>query len=83
MSRRDLGPLTRGRALVTQASGAAVWHRLEDQALLDREDLRDSVGQLLNGDVVLRPSPDTGDKQHMKSYACRLKSLRRGAHNSR
>jgi hypothetical protein len=41
-----------------------VGHRLEDQALLDRKDLRDSVGQLLNGDVVvLRPSADTGDKR--------------------
>ena len=40
-----------------------VWHRLEDQALLDRKDLGDSVGQLLNGDViVLRSSADTGDK---------------------
>ena len=41
-----------------------VGHRLEDQALLDRKNLRDSVGQLLNGDViVLRPSADTGDKR--------------------
>jgi hypothetical protein len=40
-----------------------VWHRLEDQALLDRKDLRVSLGQLLNGDVViLRPLADTGDK---------------------
>ena len=38
-----------------------VWRRLEDQALLDREDLGDSVGQLLNGDVVvLRPSAGRG-----------------------
>ena len=40
-----------------------VWHRLEDQALLNREDLRESIGQLLHGDVVvLRPSADTEDK---------------------
>jgi hypothetical protein len=33
-----------------------VWHRLADQALLDREDLGESVSQLLHGDVVvLRP----------------------------
>lgn len=33
-----------------------VWHRLEDQALLDREDLRESIEQLRHGDVVvLRP----------------------------
>jgi hypothetical protein len=38
-----------------------VWHRLEDQALLDRKYLRDSVDQLLNGDVVvLRPLADRG-----------------------
>jgi len=36
---------------------------LEDQAMINRKDLRDSIGQLLNGDVVvLRPSADTGDK---------------------
>ena len=40
-----------------------VWHRLEDQALLDRKDLRDSIGQLLEEDVVvLRESAGTGDK---------------------
>lgn len=34
-----------------------VWHRLEDQALLNREDLRESIDQLLRGDVtVLRPA---------------------------
>jgi hypothetical protein len=33
-----------------------VWHRLEDQALLDRADLRESIDQLQRGDVVvLRP----------------------------
>jgi GNAT superfamily N-acetyltransferase len=31
------------------------WHRLEDQALLDREDLGESIGQLLHGDVVVLP----------------------------
>jgi DNA-binding transcriptional MerR regulator len=37
-----------------------VWHRLEDQALLDREDLRESISQLQHGDVVvLRPSGNT------------------------
>jgi len=40
-----------------------VWHRLEDQALLDREDLRESIGQLLDGDVVVfRQSDGAGDK---------------------
>ena len=40
-----------------------VWRRLEDQALLDREDLRESISQLQRGDVViLRPSGDTEDK---------------------
>src|SRR5579863_5333221 len=40
-----------------------VWHRLEDQALLDREDLRESVSQLRRGDVVvLRPSGSGEDK---------------------
>ena len=40
-----------------------VWHRLEDQALLDREDLRESIAQLLRGDViVLRASVGTEDK---------------------
>ena len=40
-----------------------VWHRLEDRALLDREDLHESIGQLLRGDVVvLRPSGGTEDK---------------------
>lgn len=38
-----------------------VWHRLEDQALLDREDLQESIQQMLRGEVVvLRPLPDTG-----------------------
>ena len=36
-----------------------VWHRLEDQALLDRADMRESVEQLRRGDVVvLRPLDD-------------------------
>jgi hypothetical protein len=36
-----------------------VWHRLEDRALLDRADLRESIEQLGRGDVVvLRPSTD-------------------------
>jgi DNA-binding transcriptional MerR regulator len=40
-----------------------VWHRLEDQALLDREDLRESISQLQHGDVVvLRPSGSAEDK---------------------
>lgn len=35
-----------------------VWHRLEDQALLDRADLQESIDQLRRGDVVvLRPLP--------------------------
>ena len=40
-----------------------VWHRLEDQALLDREDLRESIDQLRQGDVVvLRPADGREDK---------------------
>jgi hypothetical protein len=36
-----------------------VWHRLEDQALLDRADPREGIEQLRRGDVVvLRPSAD-------------------------
>jgi hypothetical protein len=36
-----------------------VWRRLEDQALLDRADLRESIEQLRRGDVVvLRQSAD-------------------------
>jgi hypothetical protein len=36
-----------------------VWHRLEDRALLDRSDLRESIAQLRRGDVVvLRPLAD-------------------------
>lgn len=38
-----------------------VWHRLEDQALLDRADLQESIEQLRRGDVVvLRPLTDEG-----------------------
>jgi hypothetical protein len=29
-----------------------VWHRLEDQAILERTDSRDGIGQLLEEDVV-------------------------------
>jgi hypothetical protein len=37
-----------------------VWHRLEDRALLDRADLRESIGQLGRGEfVVLRPRSGT------------------------
>jgi hypothetical protein len=40
-----------------------VWRRLEDQALLDRADLRDSIEQLRRGDVVvLRSSADEDSK---------------------
>jgi hypothetical protein len=40
-----------------------VWRRLEDQALLDREDLHESIGQMRRGDVIiLRPSGDTPNK---------------------
>jgi hypothetical protein len=36
-----------------------VWHRLEDRALLDRADLRESIEQMRHGDVVvLRPLAD-------------------------
>jgi hypothetical protein len=36
-----------------------VWRRLEDQALLDRADLRESIEQMRHGDVVvLRPLAD-------------------------
>jgi hypothetical protein len=34
----------------------AVWHRLSDQATVDRDDLRDSMGQMRQGKGrVLRP----------------------------
>jgi hypothetical protein len=34
-----------------------VWHRLEDQALLNRDDLQESIGQMGRGEVVvLRPA---------------------------
>jgi hypothetical protein len=37
-----------------------VWHRLEDQSLLDRSDLQESIEQLRRGEfVVLRPATDT------------------------
>ena len=39
-----------------------VWHRLEDQALLDREDLGESISQLLHRDVVVLRPADTEDK---------------------
>jgi hypothetical protein len=39
-----------------------VWYRLEDQALLDRGDLRESIGQLLDGDVVVLRPAATEDK---------------------
>jgi hypothetical protein len=36
-----------------------VWHRLEDQAVLDRADLKESIEQMRHGDVVvLRPLAD-------------------------
>jgi hypothetical protein len=39
-----------------------VWHRLEDQALLNRDDLQESIEQLHRGEVVvLRPAPDVGE----------------------
>jgi hypothetical protein len=39
-----------------------VWHRLEDQALLNRDDLQESIEQLRRGEVVvLRPAPDAGE----------------------
>ena len=41
-----------------------VWRRLEDAALLDREDLRDSLDQMRRGeDRVLRPIPSAGTSQ--------------------
>ena len=40
-----------------------VWHRLEDQALLDRADLRESIGQLERGQfVALRPGSTADGK---------------------
>lgn len=40
-----------------------VWHRLEDQALLNRDDLRESIAQMRRGEViVLRPADDQGEK---------------------
>jgi hypothetical protein len=38
-----------------------VWHRLEDQALLDRTDLAESIDQLRRGDVVVLRPPDLAD----------------------
>lgn len=40
----------------------AVWHRLSDQALLDREDLRESIDQMRRGEgrVVRRGTHRTG-----------------------
>ena len=39
-----------------------VWHRLEDQALLNRNDLQESIEQLRRGEVVvLRPGVDQND----------------------
>src|SRR6266702_4203894 len=41
-----------------------VWRRLEDAALLDREDLRDSLDQMRRGEGrVLRPIPSAGTSQ--------------------
>jgi hypothetical protein len=41
-----------------------VWHRLEDAALLDRYDLRDSLDQMRRGQGrVLRPIPPAGTSQ--------------------
>ncbi len=38
-----------------------VWRRLEDSALLDREDLRESLDQMRSGEGrVLRPIPSAG-----------------------
>ena len=40
-----------------------VWHRLEDQALLDREDLRESISQLQQGDVVVLRQSGNAEKK--------------------
>jgi hypothetical protein len=41
-----------------------VWRRLEDAALLDRDDLRDSLDQMRRGEGrVLRPIPSAGTSQ--------------------
>ncbi len=41
-----------------------VWRRLEDAALLDREDLRDSLDQMRRGEGrVLHPIPSAGTSQ--------------------
>jgi len=41
-----------------------VWRRLEDAALLDREDLRNSLDQMRRGEGrVLRPIPSAGTSQ--------------------
>jgi hypothetical protein len=41
-----------------------VWHRLEDQALLNREDLQESIEQLRRGEVVvLRPAKDMDESR--------------------
>jgi hypothetical protein len=40
-----------------------VWHRLEDQAILDRADLQESIGQLRGGEVVVLRSLSQSDTE--------------------
>ena len=35
-----------------------VWHRLEDQALLNRDDLQESIAQMRRGEVIVLPPAD-------------------------
>ena len=56
-----------------------VWRRLEDAALLDRDDLRDSLDQMRRGEGrVLRPGPRRRSfGEPLESGACPPKSSRR------
>ncbi len=50
---RELRSLGKDRDLLDE-----VWHRLDDEALLERDDLIESIGQMRRGDGrVLRPAP--------------------------
>lgn len=55
-----------------------VWRRLEDQALLDRKDLQDSIEQMKRGEVVvLRPLPDTGTPSSLPAAATKHRKTRK------
>jgi hypothetical protein len=50
-----------------------VWHRLEDRALLDRADLRESIEELRAGDVTASP-PIDGTLSWRESVTVRSRS---------